>query len=177
MRQIDFLVRVLSIVKNKIENVKLYLVGDGEDIKDREVILAEAKKYNLEQDVEITGYLKRDKAYEHVSTADVCVSPFYPTPILNSTSPTKLVEYLAIGKPVVANDHPEQEKVINESGCGICVPYSEQEFANAIIDMLGNLSYWSNEAKNGRAYVEKYRSYEKIADLVSEKYKSLLQDD
>ena len=109
-----------------------------------------------------------------MKSADVCVSPFYPTPILNSTSPTKLVEYLAMGKPVVANDHPEQELVINESGCGICVPYSEQEFADAVIEVLNNLSYWSKFAKRGRNYVEMNRSYEKIANKVSEQYKSVL---
>ncbi len=177
VRRIDFLVRVLSIVKGKFENVKLYLVGGGEDTKDTEVIISEAKKLNLELDICITGYLTRDKAYDHVRTADVCVSPFYPTPILNSTSPTKLVEYLAMGKPVVANDHPEQKLVIEESGCGVCVPYTEQEFADAVIEIIGDLGHWRKEAKKGRAYVAEHRSYEKIANLVSEKYKAVLLDE
>ncbi len=42
--------------------------------------------------------------------------------ILRAASPTKLVEYMAMGKAVVANDHPEQKRVIEESGAGYCVP-------------------------------------------------------
>jgi hypothetical protein len=40
---------------------------------------------------------------------------------LNPASPTKLVEYMALGKAVVANDHPDQRMVLEQSGAGICV--------------------------------------------------------
>ena len=43
---------------------------------------------------------------------------------------------MALGKAVVANDHPEQRRVIEESGAGICVPYAEQPFAAAIVRLL-----------------------------------------
>ncbi len=82
------------------------------------------------------GQLPQAQALRYVREADVCVSPFYPTAILQSTSPTKLVEYMAMGKAVVANDHPEQKRVIEESGAGYCVPYEEQPFADAIVKLL-----------------------------------------
>ena len=173
-RRIDFLVRVLNIVKQDIEDVTLHLVGDGEDLEDRNVILNEAEKYGINSSVRITGFLDRGKAFEYVRTSSVCVSPFYPIPILNSTSPTKLVEYMAMGKPVVVNDHPEQKKLVEETGCGICVKYSEQEFADAIIKILKNLSYWSEKGINGRRYVEEHRSYQKIADRVEQRYLEIL---
>ncbi len=173
-RKIEFLVRVLSIVKQKIDNVTLYLVGDGETQEDRDIIINEDKKYGITESIKITGFLERKKAFEYVNLSDVCVSPFYPIPILNSTSPTKLVEYMAMGKPVVANDHPEQKILIEETGCGICVRYSEQEFADAIIKILKNLSYWSTKGLNGRKYVEDHRTYQKIADIVEERYQKIL---
>ena len=76
---------------------------------------------------------------------------------------------MAMGKAVVANDHPEQRLVISESKAGICVPYEENAFAEAILHLL----YHPEEAKEmgirGRKYVEKHRSYEQIADLVETK--------
>ena len=41
----------------------------------------------------------------------------YPnnTPLLNTSSPTKLIEYLAMGKSIVANNHPEQTFIGNHN--------------------------------------------------------------
>ena len=98
--------------------------------------------------------------------ADVCASPFYPTPVLRSTSPTKLVEYLALGKAVVANDHPEQRRVIEESGAGLCVPYDEERFADAIVTLLEDPDARRSMGERGRRYALERRSYGVIADVV-----------
>jgi|TARA_B100000315_G_scaffold241871_1_gene263154 glycosyltransferase involved in cell wall biosynthesis len=47
-----------------------------------------------------------------------------------------MVEYMALRRPVVVNDHPDQQKVVNESGGAICVPYKEEPFAQAIISVF-----------------------------------------
>ena len=114
------------------------------------------------------------EAWKFVSKADVCVSPFYPTPILNSTSPTKLIEYMAIGKPVVANDHPEQNLVILESGAGICVPWEENAFADAIVKLLSQPEIAEKMGHKGRHYVEKHRNYKIIANVVENEYFRIL---
>ena len=36
----------------------------------------------------------------------------------------------------MANDHPEQRQVIEDSGGGICTAYDEEQFANAIVELL-----------------------------------------
>ena len=170
VRKIDFLVRVLKIVAEEFSDVKLYLVGDGDDPSDKEIINNEADNLGILSKIIITGFLPRNKALEYVASSDVCLSPFFPTPILNSTSPTKIVEYMAMGRPVVANDHPEQRLIIEESECGICVPYTETAFADAISQLLSNYDKAECMGANGRRYVEKYRDYEHIANNVEQKY-------
>lgn len=170
IRKIDFLVRVLDIVLNSIGNTKLILVGDGDDDSDRELIYSEAERLGIRNSVVITGYLSRNEMLKYVSESDVCVSPFYPTPILNSTSPTKLVEYMAMSKPVVANDHPEQKMVLEASKGGLCTPFEEIAFANAIINIVQNPTMAKEMGENGRKYVENYRDYKIIADFVEDTY-------
>jgi glycosyltransferase involved in cell wall biosynthesis len=169
LRRIDFLLRVLKRVLGKKSDTKLYLVGDGDNIEDTEFLKSEAKNLGVSDSVIITGFLNRDKALIYVKSADVCVSPFYPTPILNSTSPTKLVEYMAMKKAVVANDHPEQRLVIKESQAGICVPYKEEDFSKAILYILENPKIAKKMGERGRLYVEKNRTYSVIADQVDNK--------
>ncbi len=169
-RKIDFLIRVLGYVRKERSGAMLYLVGKGEDREDIAVLEREANRLGLAEAVRITGFLPQGEALKYVKYASVCVSPFYPTPILNSTSPTKVVEYMALGKPVVANDHPEQRKVINESGGGICVPYDERSFAEAILKILSDQESAKKMGESGRRYVLAHRSYERIADIVENRY-------
>ncbi len=166
LRKIDFLVRVLAEVVTNGVNAKLLFVGRGEDIQDEEIILSESNRLGVRDRVEITGFMPRDKALELVAKADVCLSPYYPTPILNSTSPTKLIEYMALGKAVVANDHPEQKLVLKESNAGLCVYWDEKEFAKAIKQILNDPSEKKLMGERGRQYVERKRTYDIIADIV-----------
>lgn len=166
VRKMDFLLRAFGKVLSKEENAKLYLVGGGDDPSDEQALKDEAKRLGIDNAVLITGFLPQQEAWAYVRKADVCISPFYPTPILNSTSPTKLIEYMAIGKAVVANDLPEQHLVISQSNAGLCVPYDEDAFAEAILYLLKHPEEAKQMGIRGREYVEKHRGYEQIADLV-----------
>jgi glycosyltransferase involved in cell wall biosynthesis len=166
VRRLDFLLRVLALVIREVADAKLYLVGGSDDPSDVRFLVGEARRMGVEGAAVFVGELPQAEALRYVREADVCVSPFYPTAVLNSTSPTKLVEYLAMGKAVVANDHPEQRLVIEQSGAGYCVPYDEQAFAAAIVKLLEAPETAAAMGKRGRQYALEQRSYTKIADLV-----------
>ena len=172
-RKLDFLVRVLKKVRNQISDARLLMVGPEELPGDAQLLKDVAKELRLECSLELTGKLDRSAALEHVSQSGVCVSPFYPTPILNSTSPTKLVEYFSMARPAVANDHPEQKLVINESGGGHCVAYDEDEFAAAVIDLMSRPREADAMGEAAFRYVQAHRSYRSIADSVEKKYREL----
>jgi glycosyltransferase involved in cell wall biosynthesis len=169
-RRIDFLLKVLAKLISKVPETRLFLIGGGDDPSDEMLLKDEAKRLGIDQAVVITGFLPMREAWDLVLTGEVCLSPFYPTFILNSTSPTKLIEYMAMGKAVVANDHPEQRIVLEESGGGHCVPYDINAFANAVTDLLIHPAKATEMGKKGRAYVEQHRTYTAIADAVEKKY-------
>jgi glycosyltransferase involved in cell wall biosynthesis len=162
-RRLDFLLRTLARVLREIPQTKLYLVGKGEQPEDEEYLQQEAQRLGVLSAVIFTGQLPRQQALRYVQDADVCVSPFYPTPVLNSASPTKLVEYMAMGKAVVANTHPEQKLLIDQSGCGYCVPYEEDAFAAAIVELLRAPQLAREMGERGRRYVIEHRAYGVIA--------------
>ncbi len=168
-RKLDFLVRAFAKVLQSTKNAKLYFVGGGEDISDEQSLKDEAKKMGLQDSIIFTGKLPQEDSWGYVKLSDVCVSPYYPTPILNSTSPTKIIEYMAMGKAVVANDHPEQSIVLSVSKAGICVPYSESAFAEAILYLFNHMEEAREMGVRGRKYVEQYRDYDHIASIVENK--------
>ncbi len=174
VRHLDFLVRVLAKVVTRYPGATLKLVGEGYVAADRAAIETEARCFGLSEKIIFTGFLPMETAWRHVEAADICLSPFYPIPVLLSTSPTKLIEYLALGKVAVASDHPEQSRVIRESGAGVCAPWDETAFAGAICALLDDPHHAQALAAKGPEYVRRFRTYEVVAAQVDAVYKRLV---
>ncbi|RPI61258.1 MAG: glycosyltransferase WbuB [Lysobacterales bacterium] len=169
-RQLDFLVRAHALVVAALPDAQLKFVGSGWMPADEQLLRREAERLGLSRNVTITGWLPMPDAWQEVRRAALCVSPYLPVPILRSTSPTKLIEYMALGKPVVANDHPEQADVLRESGAGLVCGWNEQEFAAAILELLLDPARRARMGAAGRRYVAEHRTHWAMVDLVTGRY-------
>jgi glycosyltransferase involved in cell wall biosynthesis len=170
-RRLDFVIRAFARVITECPDAQLVFVGSGENLEDEEMLQQEVRNCALdEHSVRFVGRVPMKDVWQYIEAASVCLSPYYPTFVLNSTSPTKLVEYMAMARPVVANEHPEQSAVIAESGAGHCVPWDEQAFAAAIIDLLRHPDKAREMGRNGCLWAWQHRSNRTMADLVESQY-------
>jgi len=174
-RRLDILIDMLAELQRRGHEAFLLLVGDGDRPDDRRLLEDKAARLGVLDRLEITGFIPRSEALARVVEADVCLSPIYPTPILLPASPTKLVEYLALGIPVVANQHPEQRLMLRESRAGVCVPWGGRHFARAV-EWLMKRSESERAAMGarGRAWVQQHRTYDRLADDLERTYLHLL---
>jgi glycosyltransferase involved in cell wall biosynthesis len=164
-RRLEILVDMLDELRRRGVIARLLLIGDGNVPEDRLSIERRARALGLDSQVEITGFLPRREALTLVQTADICVSPFRPSPALEVASPTKLVEYLALGLPVVANAHPDQTQVLRECRAGVCVPWHPRHFARAVHWLSKrSAAELAEMGRRGQAWVAGNRSYAKIAE-------------
>jgi glycosyltransferase involved in cell wall biosynthesis len=163
VRRLDMLIEAMDILSAKRPDARLVFVGEGDSPADRAFLEEEVSRLGLSHCISFTGQLSRQEALAWVGRAAVCLSPFYPTFVLRSTSPTKLIEYMALGKAVVANDHPEQADVLAASGAGLCVPWSADEFAGAMLELLNDPERAAEMGRQGRAWVWENRTYSRIA--------------
>jgi glycosyltransferase involved in cell wall biosynthesis len=131
-------------------------------------------RLGIDRRVTFTGQLPRELALAWVQRAAVCLSPYYPTFVLRSTSPTKLVEYLALGKAVVANDHPEQARILAECAAGRCCPWDEVRFGAAILELLNDPGERAAAGILGHRWVVQNRRYSVIASQLRRRYEHLL---
>lgn len=177
LRDTQMLVRVLARVRIRYPGARLRYVGEGQTPQDRAAVEAVAADLGLSDAVEITGFLPMEQAWGHVREADICFSPFQPIPVLLSTSPTKLVEYLAMAKCVVANEHPEQSKVLAESGTGRAVAWGDEAFADEVLRLLDDPGGACAMAARGPDWVRANRTYDVIACALSGHYRRLLAPD
>lgn len=173
VRRMDFLIQAFKRVQESVPNAILVLVGDAGAI-DMQFLYDEVRRLDLDRHVVFTGFIPMEQAWGYVRASKVCVSLFRPCPILDSTSPTKVVEYLAWGRPVVANTHPDQGNVLTESGAGLAVDYDSVALANAITELLTNEEKAEEIGKRGIDYVARHRSYAALSQSLEETYLRLL---
>lgn len=174
IRRMDFLFEVLARVRQQVQGVVLVLAGDSVEPSDLEWLRRRARETGVSEDVVWTGWLPKEDGWRYVRASEVALSPFRPSFELDSCSPTKSVEYLALGVPAVGNEQPDQARVIRDSGAGHCVPYSVDAFADAIVDLLKHPEAAKQMGARGPTYVASHRSYEIIASQLARTYAQLL---
>jgi glycosyltransferase involved in cell wall biosynthesis len=170
VRQIEILFQMIALVKQKIPNILLILAGDTEDLAHRAWLKQEIERLGVAEHVLSLGWLPATQAWGYVSTAELGLSPIPRGYLMDMGSPTKAVEYMALGLPVVANDNPDQAQVIADSGAGKCVALHGENFATAVIELLHAPDTMRQMGDHGRAYVAKQRGYDNIARNVAQVY-------
>lgn len=173
-RQIDKLFEMLKLALLENPDILLVLIGDTEDSEHRVWLEERAKQLGVIDSTLWTGWVATETAWRYVRAAEVGVSIFPRSFLLDSATPTKVIEYFALGVTVLANDNPDQEKIINESHSGLCLPYTPETFTSALLQLLNDVDSNKQMGENGLSYIKAHRSYEKIALELAEQYRSLL---
>ncbi|MDA7857904.1 glycosyltransferase family 4 protein [bacterium] len=124
------------IKKNK--NIHFLLIGEGDFKKD---CINTIKSRHLENFVTFTGMIPHEKVPEYLVACDILISPHLP--LCDGSeffgSPTKLFEYMAMGKPIVASNVGQIGEVLKNNQNGILIkPGSVEELVNGILDLVAN---------------------------------------
>ena len=172
---LDMLIDAFAKVHQQRPTAKLVMVGEGVIPQDKINLQQQAQRLGLAHAVEFTGFLPIEQAWAIAASAAVCVSPIYPSFILECGSPTKLYEYMALARPVVCNHHPEQTYAINESKAGLCVEWGAQPFSNAIKNLLNDPILAEQAGKKGPAWIKNNRAYSIISETVWRKYQDIMR--
>jgi glycosyltransferase involved in cell wall biosynthesis len=81
------------------------------------------KELNLTTRVEITGLIRPADVAPRLAAATMLVLPNTASAIsLRYTSPLKLFEYLAMGRPIIASDLPAIREILTDGETGLLVP-------------------------------------------------------
>lgn len=158
MRQPEFLLDVLHRLQARRPAVLLVLLG-GAPPADMQALRERARALGLGGAVLFLGERPMAEAWSYVRAARVALSPLPPNPVLELGTPTKVVEYLALGRPVVASLHPDQSELLAGSGAGYCVEHEPGAFARAIEALLSDQPAAEAMAAPGPDYVQTRRSY------------------
>ena len=169
-RRSDFLLEVADLLRAQVPEVLLVIAGDAPSPDEMAWMRREIAGRGLGRHVLLTGWLPQRAALGYAVRAEVGLSPIPRGPLFDVSSPTKLVEYLALGIPGVANDIPDQAQVIEASAAGLCVPMQAQAFAAATLRLLAAPALAARLGERGPGWVRAHRSYGILARRVARAY-------
>jgi glycosyltransferase involved in cell wall biosynthesis len=152
------------------------LVGDAQEEADRQWLKSEAARLHVADAIVWTGWLSPELAWACIRRAEVALSVLPRGELFDWASPTKVVEYLSLGLPVVANDQPDQRTVLAESGAGLSVALNVNDFSAAILRLLNDKELAAMMSDYGPKYVRSQRSYALLSEQVAEIYRALLHE-
>jgi len=175
-RQSAFLLDVAEALRRAMPEALLVIAGDAPSTDEMAWMRRAIRDRALEDHVLLTGWLPQARALGYAVRAEVGLSPIPRGTLFDVSSPTKLVEYLALGIPGVANDIPDQKLVIEQSGAGLCVAMEAGAFTAATLYLLNNRSAAQQCAERGPAYVASHRTYAILGRNVANTYKKILTE-
>jgi glycosyltransferase involved in cell wall biosynthesis len=172
-RRLDFLLRALAKARVDEPRLRLAFLGPARRPAALEFLRGKARELGLDGVVSFEAPVPRAEVRARMARADFGVSPVPPTPYFRLSSPTKLMESLGAGRPVVANDIPDQALVLGESGGGLCVPYEEDAFARAMVDLARDPARRAEMGRKGADFMARERDYSVLARRLEAVYRRL----
>ena len=169
-RELATLLDALHLLRATHPTARLLLIGDSPTASDVPALLAHAARLGLADAIHVTGWLPSLQALALLQGADVALSYVPRGALFDYSSPTKLLEYLALGMPCVGNDIPDQENVLLASDAGYLSASNPAAMAAQMAEVLADLPQARRRAGHGPAYIEAQRSYAILASRLAEVY-------
>jgi glycosyltransferase involved in cell wall biosynthesis len=163
---LDILLDVALNIKNKGRgDVHFTCVGGGPGLPELRRMV---KEKGLDDTVNFTGRIPDNELLDVLSASDVCVNPDKPCEMNNISTMIKIMEYMALGKPIVQFDLKE-----GRFSAGQASLYSDNQdqvvsFATKILWLLDHPEDRQRMGEFGRRRVEQQLAWEhSIANLVA----------
>jgi glycosyltransferase involved in cell wall biosynthesis len=170
---VDYALRALAQLHGPMGRDDLHttFIGSGDAFDD---VVSLADRLGLNDAVEFTGRVPDETVQRYLSTADVCLSPDPNNPLNDLSSMNKVVEYMAMGCPLVSFDLQEA-RVTAQDAAVYAFDNNEAEFARLIAELLDDPERRQRMGKIGRQRVEQSLSWDTSRHNLLAAYADLLQ--
>jgi glycosyltransferase involved in cell wall biosynthesis len=171
---VEYIIRAIDeLVHGRLfTDLIVYLIGDGDDQPRLRKLVSDL---NLDGYVVFTGRIPDEPALDILSTADVFLSPDPQNPLNDVSTMTKVMEYMAMGRPIVSFDLKEAR--YSAGGSALFVRSNDATaFADGIIQILDDPEGSARMGDVGIARIESELSWQKQAQNLLDAYSFVLSD-
>jgi glycosyltransferase involved in cell wall biosynthesis len=165
---IDHLLRALHHLQFDLGHQDWFcvIVGRADNLKEMHRL---ADKLGVSDRIWFTGYLPDEQMLTYMSSADICVAPDPSSPLNNKSTMNKVMEYMALGKPVVAYDLIEHRASAGDAAL-YARPNDVLDMARQIARLIDQPAMRIQLGTIGRRRVEQQLAWSKSADRLLDFY-------
>jgi glycosyltransferase involved in cell wall biosynthesis len=171
---VDYALRSLAALRDEQGRTDWHavFVGAGDTFDEMVVLAAEL---GLADQVEFTGRIPDADLVRYLSTADVCLSPDPKNPLNDVSTMNKVMEYMAMGKPMVSFELREAR--VSAAGAALYAQANDvSEFAKLTAQLLDDPAERARMGELGKARVEGELSWAHSSAALLRAYAAALND-
>jgi colanic acid biosynthesis glycosyl transferase WcaI len=147
-------------VQPRASDVLFLFVGKGVGLPMME---QRVREWNL-RNVRILPYQPRAKVPAMLAASDVLIVTYIKNSITLITTPSKIYEYMASERPIVAGVEGVIREILEEAECGFVSPGRDPvEMAEFILKLRRDPELRGRLGRNGRLYAGKHFTFQKVA--------------
>ncbi len=163
---LDILLDAALCIKNLgRRDVHFTCIGGGPGLSG---LLQAVEEEGLQDMVNFTGRIPDQQLLEILSTADICVNPDKPCEMNEISTMIKIMEYMALCKPIVQFDLKEGRFSASEASLYADKNIGAQDFASKILLLLDDADARKRMGEFGRTRIEKVLAWEySVQNLLS----------
>jgi glycosyltransferase involved in cell wall biosynthesis len=162
-KNVELLVRSFPLVKDKIKDVKLIIVGTGNQYDKLK------RMSDNDPDIVMTGFVSDEELVDYMRAADVVVFPSR-----GENASFTIMEAMACELPVVSSDVGNAKKILGDDRGILLKDYTEKEIADICIRVISDEKLQKKIGKDARDYVVKHHSWDKISEQTEEIYQKII---
>ncbi len=133
------------------------------------------KQYEGAKNITCVGQVPHEEVPRYIAAAHVVIQPDLASDVYASqfTSPMKLFEYMASGRPIIASDVPSLREVLSDQSALFFKPGDSAALASVINESAKNLPSITALARQAKADVSQF-TWEKRGQLIRELIHAML---
>jgi len=151
------------------KDILFVIIGSGTEFDE---IRRYASDIGVEPSVRFTGRIPDTELIAYLSTADVCVNPDVANEMNDKSTMNKIMEYMALGKPVVQFDLTEGRRSAQDASL-YARKNDPADFARKIVQLLDDPARREAMGKYGKERVENCLAWEFSGRVLCEAYARL----
>lgn len=167
---LDTLIDAVDILARAGNSVRVVIIGDGEA---RPQLETRVQRLGLSERIYFSGKMPPDAAREKLARCALVCIPRKPFKVCEIVPPIKLVEALAMGKPVIVPDLPVFRDELGDDPAGWFFRSGDAaDLAHVIEAALGNEEKLREMSDQARDYVLAKRCWHRFVDKMAKSYDS-----
>ena len=142
--------------------IAFFIVGSGSHFENEMESLV--KKKALQNNVYIHEAVSHSEVPKFISMCDVAIAPFDSSSYPRTSCPLKILEYLAMMKPIITTAIPFNMELVKHGACLFFIhSNSPEDITRAIEHVYKNIEKLRQVGKIGRTVIEQYYTWEEKA--------------